>query len=122
MGYEGFCGIFKDAGGMGKILCVSSIMVEAEAMRLALLACVERGFGVVQLETNSKVLVDIIHGSLQPKVVMDGILWDINHIKQQLCSIEFLYTPCACNEATHLVAFYVTRVGGGHLWDGCLII
>ncbi|XP_070668848.1 uncharacterized protein [Malus domestica] len=112
-----FAGIFKGGGGVGKILCVSSIMAEVEVMRLALLACVEKGFGVVQFETDSKVFVDMIHESLQPEAVMDGILWDINHIKQQLCSVEFLFTPRACNEATHLVASYVTCVGGGHFWN-----
>ena len=60
-------GIFKCAGGVGNIPCVSSIMAETEAMRAAMLACVERGFQYVQLETDSQVLVDMIHGRLQPK-------------------------------------------------------
>ncbi|KAB2626784.1 ribonuclease H protein [Pyrus ussuriensis x Pyrus communis] len=37
-----FAGIFKGAGGVGKVLCGSSIMVEAEALRMAVMASVER--------------------------------------------------------------------------------
>ncbi|RXI03408.1 hypothetical protein DVH24_004060 [Malus domestica] len=55
-----FVGIFKGAGGVGQIPCVSSLMVEAEAMRLALLSCVEKGFESILLETDSQVLVDIL--------------------------------------------------------------
>ncbi|CAN6554532.1 unnamed protein product [Malus baccata var. baccata] len=92
-------------------------MAEAEALRMAVMAAVERGFGSVLLETDSKILVDMIHGKLQPDATLKAIIWDITTIKQHLCSIEFLYTPRACNEATHLVASYVTRVGGVHSWD-----
>lgn len=112
-----FVGIFKGAGGVGRILCVSSIMAEAEALRLALVACVERGFESVQVETDSHVLVDMIHGSLQWEAILDGILWDINLLKQHLCVVEFLYAPRACNEVAHLVGSYVTHVRVVHSWD-----
>ncbi|XP_068331494.1 uncharacterized protein [Pyrus communis] len=46
-------------------------MAEVEAMRSALLAGVEKGFRVVQLETNSKVLVDMLNEVLQLKAVME---------------------------------------------------
>ncbi|RXI05335.1 hypothetical protein DVH24_006592 [Malus domestica] len=92
-------------------------MAEVEALRMAVMAAVERGFGFVLLEIDSKILVDMIHGKLQPDATLEAILWDITTIKQHLCSIEFLYTPRACNEAAHLVASYVTRVGDVHSWD-----
>ncbi|KAB2607734.1 ribonuclease H protein [Pyrus ussuriensis x Pyrus communis] len=72
------------AGGARNILCESSLMAKAEMMRAALLACVEKGFGIVQLETDSKVMVDMINGVLQPDAVIEGIIWDIQHLKQQL--------------------------------------
>ncbi|KAB2622357.1 ribonuclease H protein [Pyrus ussuriensis x Pyrus communis] len=112
-----FAGIFKGAGGVGKVLCGSSILAEAEALRLAVIASVERGFRIVRVETDSKVLVGMRLGKLQPEATMEAILWDINSIKQQFCSIEFIYTPRAYNEAAHLVASYVTCVVGVHSWD-----
>ncbi|KAB2623190.1 polygalacturonase [Pyrus ussuriensis x Pyrus communis] len=57
------------------------------------------GFESVQLEIDSQFL--------------DGILWDIALLKQQLCAVDFLYAPRAYNnEATHLVTSFVTREGG----------
>ncbi|XP_050133196.1 uncharacterized protein LOC126609285 [Malus sylvestris] len=112
-----FAGIFKGVGCVGKVFCASSFMAKAAALRLAVMAAVDRGFTIVHVETNSKVLVDMVHGKLQPDATMEAILWDINLIQQQLCYIEVSYTPRACNEAVHLVASYVTRVGGAHSWD-----
>ncbi|KAB2630820.1 ribonuclease H protein [Pyrus ussuriensis x Pyrus communis] len=74
-------------------------------MREVLLACVERGFEMVQVESDSKNLVDILNGALQ------------NELKLQLRSIEFLFTSRVCNGAAHQVAAFVTRVGGVHVWD-----
>ncbi|KAM1112703.1 hypothetical protein ACFX13_046382 [Malus domestica] len=87
-------------------------------MRVALVACVERGFTSIQLETDSQVLVDMIHGRIQSGTVLDGILWDISILKQQFEAIEFLYAPRACNEAAHMVASYAMRMAGSHSWDG----
>lgn len=50
---------------------------------------------------------------------MEGVLWDIQYIKQQLSSVEFLFTPRSYNGVVHLVANHVTRVEGCHMWD-CL--
>lgn len=92
-------------------------MAEAEAVRATLVACVERGFRFVQIETDSKVLVDVLTGVSLSEAAMEGVLWDIHHLKLQLCSVQFLFTPRTCNGAAHLVATHATRVGGCHMWD-----
>ncbi|RXH83854.1 hypothetical protein DVH24_013099 [Malus domestica] len=92
-------------------------MAQAEAMRAALLACVEKGFAMVQVETDSKIMVDMLNGVLQPEAIIEDIMWDIQQLKPQLSSVEFLFTSRACNGAVHLMASYVTRVGGYHTWD-----
>lgn len=61
-------------------------------MREALLACVEKGYEVVQVEFDSKILVDILNGVLQNEAIIEGLLWDIQQLKQQLRSVEFLFT------------------------------
>ncbi|RXH96417.1 hypothetical protein DVH24_008921 [Malus domestica] len=83
---------------------------------LGLMACVELGLELVQLETDSKVLVEMHTGVLARKAALEGILWDMNYIRQQLSSIEFLSTLRACNGVAHQVALYATRVGGSHMW------
>ena len=86
-------------------------MAEAEAVRAAMVACVERGFGFVQIETDSKVMVDMLTGVSLPEAAMEGVIWDIHHLKLQLFSVQFLFTPRSCNGAAHLVATHVIRVG-----------
>lgn len=72
----------------------------------------------VQLETDLKVLVEMLNGVLVPEAAMEGILWKILHIRQQLCSVEFLFTHRAYNEATHHVASFAKRMGGIiNLWN-----
>ncbi|KAM1162260.1 hypothetical protein ACFX2B_001248 [Malus domestica] len=41
------------------------------------MASVERGFDTIEVETDSKVLVDMIHGSTQLNVVIECLLYDI---------------------------------------------
>ncbi|KAB2636200.1 hypothetical protein D8674_026734 [Pyrus ussuriensis x Pyrus communis] len=67
-----FGGIFNGVGGNTAIPCVSSLMTEAEAMRVVMVACVGQGFTSIQLETDSQVLVDMIHDRIQPETVLDG--------------------------------------------------
>lgn len=112
-----FAGIFKGAGRMGNVCCDSSLMAEAEAVLAALVVCVERGFGCVQIETDSKVLVDMLTGVIQSEAAMKSVPWDISHLKQQLNSVEFLFTPHSCNSDAHLVATRVTCVGACYMWN-----
>ncbi|XP_070662429.1 uncharacterized protein [Malus domestica] len=76
-----FAGIFQAGGGMGNLLCGSSLMAEAEAVIMAMLACVELGVEIVQVETDSKVLVDMIKGDLLTDAALEGILWDIKALR-----------------------------------------
>lgn len=108
-----FAEIFKAAGGVGNVLCQSSLVADAdaEAMREALLAYVEKGYEVVQVEFDSKILMDILNGVLQNEAIIEGLLWDIQQLKQQLRSVEFLFTPRACNGTAHQVASFVEEMG-----------
>ena len=100
---------------MGDIICGSNLMAEAEAMRTVLMACVELGFKLVQLETDSKVLVEMLIGVLAPETALEGIAWDMNYIRQQLSSVAFLFTPRACNWIAHQVTSHAKRVEGCHM-------
>ncbi|KAB2597308.1 hypothetical protein D8674_000228 [Pyrus ussuriensis x Pyrus communis] len=85
-----FIGIFHGAGGVGGVLCGSSLLAEVEAVRWGLLACMERGYGMVQIETDSKMLVEMLNGLLLPEGSIEGILWDIEYSKKPigLCGIS----------------------------------
>ncbi|XP_050133120.1 uncharacterized protein LOC126609172 [Malus sylvestris] len=72
------------------------------------------GFERVQLEIDSKVLVKMLNGVLVSEASMEGILWDILHLRQQVCSVEFLFSPHACNEVAHHVASFAMRMEGNN--------
>ncbi|RXH99623.1 hypothetical protein DVH24_021425 [Malus domestica] len=59
-------------------------MAEAEAVWAALLACVDMEFDVVQIESDSKCLVDMINDKVQPNVVTEALFLYIQYVKQQL--------------------------------------
>lgn len=104
--------IFRAAGGIGNYPCASSLMEEVDAVREALEASVEKGIFDVKVESDSKNLMRMINGTLQPEVMIKGILFDIRQLQQQLRSLEFRFAPCVCNMAAHLVTSFVFKRGG----------
>ncbi|RXH72059.1 hypothetical protein DVH24_025560 [Malus domestica] len=93
-------------------------MVEAEAIQAAVLTCIDKGFESVQIESDSKCLVDMLNGKTQLDVVIEGILFYVQWLKQQLRSIEVIFAHPVCNKTAHPVASFVTREWGFHNWDG----
>ncbi|CAN6539817.1 unnamed protein product [Malus baccata var. baccata] len=86
-------------------------MAKAEAIRARLVACLDKGFDEVQVELDSKELVDMISGITQPNVVIEGLLFDIKCIQMQLMSVDFIFAPRICNQAAHLVASFCLTYG-----------
>ncbi|RXH71478.1 hypothetical protein DVH24_018833 [Malus domestica] len=64
----------------------SSLMAEANVIRAAGLVSIDKDCAVVQVESNSKCLVDMFNGNMQHDVVIEGILFNIQCLKQQLRS------------------------------------
>ena len=56
-------------------------MMEAEAIRMAMLACIDKGFEVVQIESDSKCLVDMLNWKTQLDVMIEGIFFDVQWLK-----------------------------------------
>lgn len=111
-------GIFQGAGGLGNFPCNSSLMAEVEAIREALLACVEKGFFDTQLESDSKCFVGMIIGALQPEAMLEaGILYDIRRLKQPMMLVEFMFAFRNCNRIAYLMAFFVSKMDGLYGWD-----
>ncbi|KAB2632516.1 hypothetical protein D8674_028763 [Pyrus ussuriensis x Pyrus communis] len=77
-------------------------MVEVEAVRGG-------------IETDSKMLVEMLNGLLLPEASIEGLLWDIEHSKWQLAYVEFLHTSRLCNMVAHLVAKYIVLSQSGYL-------
>ncbi|CAN6573928.1 unnamed protein product [Malus baccata var. baccata] len=93
-------------------------MEEVDDVRAALVASVEKGIFDVKVESDSKNLMRMTNVTLQPEVMIKGILFDIRQLQQQqqLRSVEFRSAPCVCNMAVHLVTSFVFK-GGLHSWN-----
>lgn len=59
---------------------------------------------MIQVEADSKGLVDMINETIESNVVIESLLFDIKGLQMQLRLIEFIFTPHSCNRAAHLVA------------------
>lgn len=100
---------FKGTGGFGNFPCESSLMAEAEAVRAALLVCLEKGFLEVHVESDSTYFVGMINGAS-----LEGLFFVIQSWQKQLKLIEILFTPRVCNKAAHLGTSFVSREGDLH--------
>lgn len=86
----------------------SSLMTEVEAIRVAVLICIGKGFEGVHIGSNSKCLVKMLKGKIQLDVVIEGIFFNVKCLKQQ----SRLVAPRVCNKSTYLVASFVAREEG----------
>lgn len=59
---------------------------EAEAIRAGLVVCVDKGFDVVHVESDSKELVDMISGITQPNIAIEGFFFYIYIVKVYKCN------------------------------------
>ncbi|VVA22022.1 PREDICTED: Ribonuclease H domain [Prunus dulcis] len=121
-GLWGFClrdgiGCFFSAGGTRDMRCASALMVEAEAVRVALTRCLECGYDKVAVESYSLSLINMLNHEVAMDLEIEGILFDILCLTQHYHKVEFMYAPRKCNQAAHLVAAHVSRIGGRHSWD-----
>ncbi|CAL9022199.1 unnamed protein product [Prunus brigantina] len=71
----------------------------------------------MEVETDSKQLVAMLHGDMQTDTSIDGILHDIKLMASKVGQLSFSLVNRRCNAAAHLVAAHVARVGGEFFWD-----
>ena len=82
-------GCFLCAGGTGDLGCVSTLMVEAEAVQEALIRCLELGYDKVVVESNSLSLINMLNQEASKDVEIEGILFDVICLTQQFHKVEF---------------------------------
>ncbi|KAL6284105.1 hypothetical protein ACE6H2_015034 [Prunus campanulata] len=91
--------------------------MEAEAIREAMMACVQGGWSKLEVESDSLQIIRMLCGTWKIDMAVEAIIFDIKHLVGQLEHCVFLYTPRHCNKAAHKIAAFVSRVGGIHTWD-----
>ncbi|RXH70104.1 hypothetical protein DVH24_007360 [Malus domestica] len=78
-------------------------MMEAEAIREGMGACVGKGYQKVNVETNAANLVKMLQEEIDAAATIEGILVDVKQLAKQLESIEFTNASQHCNRTAYLV-------------------
>ncbi|CAN6558450.1 unnamed protein product [Malus baccata var. baccata] len=112
-----FAGLLHGAGGSGVELCHSAAAGEAAAIRTALLACIDHGYDHVVIESDAKVIIQMIRHELAHDFSLECILGDIEVLVRRLRSVSFSYVPRESNVAAYSVAKFVFKEGREFGWD-----
>ncbi|KAM1655328.1 hypothetical protein ACFX2K_007610 [Malus domestica] len=112
-----FAGLLHGAGGSGVELCHSAAVGEAAAIRTALMACIDYGYDNVVIESDAKVIIQMIRHELDHDFSLECILGDIEVLACRLRSVSFSYVPRESNVAAHSVAKFVFNKGREFGWD-----
>ncbi|KAM1658248.1 hypothetical protein FF1_046366 [Malus domestica] len=112
-----FAGLLHGAGGSGVALCHSAAAGEAAAIRTALLACIDYGYDNVVIESDAKVIIQMIRHEMDHDFSLECILGDIEVLARRLRSVSFSYVAREGNAAAHSVAKFVFKEGREYGWD-----
>ncbi|KAM2202360.1 hypothetical protein ACFX1X_001183 [Malus domestica] len=112
-----FAGLLHGAGGSGVELCHSLAARESAAIRTALMACIDYGYDNVVIESDAKVIIQMIRHELDHDFSIECILGDIEVLAHRLRSVSFSYVPRESNAAAHSVAKFVFKEGREYGWD-----
>ena len=103
--------------GSGSGLCHSVAAVEAYAIQDAILACSILGFDKVIIESDAKMIIQMLRKEVPIDFSLDCILGDIEVLARRLTSVTFEFVSRECNFAAHSVAKYVLKDGRDFVWD-----
>ncbi|KAM1552113.1 hypothetical protein FF1_044189 [Malus domestica] len=112
-----FAGLLHGAGGSGAELYHSAAAGEAAAIRTALTACIDYGYDNVIIESDAKVIIQMIRHELAYDFSLECILGDIEVLARRLRSVSFSVVPRESNAAAHSVAKFVFKEGRKFEWD-----
>ncbi|CAN6725118.1 unnamed protein product [Malus baccata var. baccata] len=112
-----FAGVLQAAGGLGTVRCLSAAAAEAIAIRNALKACITHRFNHVVIESDAKLIIQMIRKEVTVDCNLDCVLGDIEVLAQMLKSVTFAFVPRESNHAAHLVAKHVFKEGRDFIWD-----
>ena len=87
-------------------------MAETTALRVVLQECAKEDIQFIEIETNAKPIVHMINLETGMDASLEGIIHYIWNLAQTFQNATFTYA-----HAAYVVASYIFKYGGGHLWD-----
>ncbi|XP_070672442.1 uncharacterized protein [Malus domestica] len=112
-----FVRLLQAAGGSGELFCHFAAAAEAVAVRDALEFCYMQGFDQLVVESDARVIIQMLRKEMQPDFSLECILGDIESLVQRMRSVTFAIVPRKGNGAAHLVAKFVFQEKKTFLWD-----
>ncbi|XP_068319559.1 uncharacterized protein [Pyrus communis] len=112
-----FAGLLQAARGLGNGLCHTATVAEACAIRDALKACIDNRFDKVIIESDAKVIIQMLKKEISLDFSIECILGDIELLVPRLTSVTFTFMPGESNRAAHSVAKFVLKEGRVFAWD-----
>ncbi|CAN6711155.1 unnamed protein product [Malus baccata var. baccata] len=112
-----FAGLLQAARGSGELFFHSAAAAEVVVVRDVLEFCCMQGFDQLVVESDTRVIVQMLRKEMQPDFNLDCILSDIERLVQSMRSVTFAFVPREVNGAAHSVAKFVFREGKTLLWN-----
>ncbi|CAN6677227.1 unnamed protein product [Malus baccata var. baccata] len=107
-----FAGLLQMAGGVGGKFFNDAAMVEAAAIRAALLICRDMHYEMVEIESNALSLINMINGECSIDANLECFIFDIQNLASQIRKVKFMHVRRNDNLAAHAVASYATSSCG----------
>ncbi|KAM2660428.1 hypothetical protein EV2_022844 [Malus domestica] len=112
-----FAGLLQMAGGVGGKFFNDAAMVEAAAIRAALVICRDMHYEMVEIESNALSLINMINEEYSIDANLECFIFDIQNLASQIWEVKFMHVQRNGNLAAHAVVFYATSRGGSILID-----
>ncbi|PQM35255.1 hypothetical protein Pyn_03668 [Prunus yedoensis var. nudiflora] len=93
----------------GGVRCGLAVVAEAEALRAGLCAGMDKGWQRVVLESNSKLMIDMLKGGGCSDSWVEGIVHDIRLLMRQFQTVVLSFVPRITNNVAHLVAALASK-------------
>ncbi|XP_008392737.1 uncharacterized protein [Malus domestica] len=92
-------------------------MVEAAAIRAALVVCRDMHYEMVEIESDALSLINMINGECSIDANLECFIFYIQNLVSQIREVKFMHVQRSGNLAAHAMTSYATWHGGSFMWN-----
>lgn len=97
-------------------MCHTAAATEVCAICDVVSACIDNGFDKVIIESDAKVIIQMLRSELPYDFSLEYILGDIEILERRLTSVSFVFVSRESNRAAHSVVKYVFKEDRAFVW------
>ncbi|XP_068328217.1 uncharacterized protein [Pyrus communis] len=110
-----FAGLLKLASGVGGEFFNDAAMVEAAAIRAALVMCRDMHYEMVEIESDALSIINMINRECSIDATLVCFIFFIKNLASQFREVKFMYVQWSGNLAAYVMASYAIFRGGSYL-------